>query len=84
MTPNSVSARVVKTSSFSCEPSMPNLTEAPSERPTLERLMHAFEELRPIAMQAVQLAFAHEIELALNEFVEQGGVFDLKNLDDQR
>lgn len=46
---------------------------------TRDELLDGFAQLRPIALQAVQLSFAHEIERALEEFVEQGGVFSLKD-----
>jgi hypothetical protein len=48
---------------------------------TLEELGMAFQQLRPIALQAVQLVFAHEIERAVADFVEQGGVLDIHTRD---
>jgi DNA-binding transcriptional MerR regulator len=42
-------------------------------------IMTAFRELRPVALSAVQLAFAQQIEQVLDEFVEKGGVFDVSN-----
>jgi DNA-binding transcriptional MerR regulator len=48
--------------------------------PNLDELREGFEQLRPIALQAVQLSFAHEIERALEQFVEQGGVFEMKTM----
>ena len=48
---------------------------------TLDELGTVFRQLRPIALQAVQLVFAHEIESAVAAFVEQGGVMTIRTRD---
>ena len=47
---------------------------------TVEELMDGFDELRPIALRAVQLVFARAIEQALEEFVASGGVLSVRAL----
>lgn len=44
----------------------------------LESIHETFHEIRPIALRAVQLSFAHEIELALGDFVASGRVLDMQ------
>lgn len=46
---------------------------------TMQELMDGFDELRPLALQAVQLVFARAIEQALDEFVEIGGVLAVRD-----
>jgi DNA-binding transcriptional MerR regulator len=48
---------------------------------TLDELGLAFRQLRPIARQAVQIVFAHEIEKVVAEFVAQGGLLDIRPSD---
>jgi DNA-binding transcriptional MerR regulator len=44
----------------------------------LDAIHDTFHEIRPIALRAVQLSFAHEIEQALSEFVASGGVLAMR------
>lgn len=44
----------------------------------------AFDALRPIGLQAVQLVFAQEMERSLREFVEAGGAMPARRPDDGR
>jgi DNA-binding transcriptional MerR regulator len=48
---------------------------------TLDEIGLAFRQLRPIARQAVQIVFAHQIERAVADFVEQGGLIDIRTRD---
>ncbi len=63
------------------------LFTSPESRDTVDQLTHeelasGFQALRPIAMQAVQLSFAHAIEQALDQFVAEGGLFGLNPFED--
>lgn len=48
---------------------------------TLDELGATFDRLRPLALRAVQLAFARQIEQAVARFVEQGGPLDIPTRD---
>ncbi len=48
---------------------------------TLDELTGAYADLRPIAMRALEVTFAHQMQDALATFVEQGGVFELPTRD---
>jgi DNA-binding transcriptional MerR regulator len=44
--------------------------------PAPDRVGETFAELQAVALRAMQLAFAREMQAALDAFVEQGGVFE--------
>jgi DNA-binding transcriptional MerR regulator len=48
---------------------------------TSEQVNEAFRRIRPVALRSIQLAFAHEIERALSEYLEGWNVVDVSDDD---
>lgn len=50
--------------------------------PTPETVGEAFNAMKPVALRAVELGFAQEMEIAVDEWVGVGGIFDSEKLSD--
>jgi len=54
-----------------------HLGNADADAPTAERAIEAFQTLRPVGLEAIQLIFGQEMEKALRKAVESGRVTDV-------
>ncbi len=54
-----------------------NLANVGSDASTPEHAIEAFQTLRPVGLEAIQLIFGQEMEKALRKAVESGQVTDV-------